>query len=327
MLGHHASIGAAALAFACALLARERAALAIVGGTDDPGDPAVVAVVNDALGAAYCTGALVAPRVVLTAGHCLDVVASAVAFGQDAAKGEHVPVAAYATHPRYSGEGKDFDLAVLVLDHDVTTTPLPTSHAALDASFVGTNVRHVGFGVTSETSASGLGQKRTVTYAITDVDATKLYSGAAAANTCDGDSGGPVLAVLASEGAGERVVGVVSDGPDCHSTGWDDRVDPADVAGWLDPIVADDGAALLASAGPGASAGDDAGAGADGGATAPAASPSSSSGCATAPGSATSPGLLVLLIAAALLYARRREPHDHDPRLRPRARRRRVRRG
>ena len=243
----------------------------MIGGTDDTADPGVVAVVNDFLGA-YCTGSLVAPRVVLTAGHCLEAVANAVVIGSDATKGVRVGVVARVKHPQYTGEGKDFDFAVLVLERDVTeAAPLPRSHTALDASFVGRPVRHVGFGVTSEIGSAGEGTKRTVTYSVTQVDATKIYSGKSTQNTCTGDSGGPALAVVDAEGTDERIVGVVSDGPDCHSTGWDDRVDVQGVASWLDPIVADDGAALAAAAAA-------ADAGASGGDAGSASTPAGSSG-------------------------------------------------
>ena len=45
---------------------------AIVGGEEDPGDPAVVAIyAASSAGSALCTGEVIAPRVVLTAAHCI----------------------------------------------------------------------------------------------------------------------------------------------------------------------------------------------------------------------------------------------------------------
>src|SRR6185295_20195739 len=43
----------------------------IVNGMVDPGDPAVVALLDG--GRAFCTGTLVSPHVVVTAAHCIDV--------------------------------------------------------------------------------------------------------------------------------------------------------------------------------------------------------------------------------------------------------------
>jgi len=43
---------------------------AIVGGTDDNGGPAVVAMNIESTGFTVCTGTPIAPDVVLTAGHC-----------------------------------------------------------------------------------------------------------------------------------------------------------------------------------------------------------------------------------------------------------------
>src|SRR5581483_5133003 len=61
--------------------------------------------------------------------------------------------------------------------------------------------------------------QRAVSHAVTSVDDNFLWSGDATANTCNGDSGGPMLS------ASNQIIGVVSDGPDCHSASADVRVD------------------------------------------------------------------------------------------------------
>ncbi len=200
---------------------------AIVGGTDDGADPAVVAVVSEALNLTLCSGALIGPRTVLTAGHCNfnDV---SVRFGADAqAPSRKVAVRTTLVHPSFTMEGAPYDFALLELDTPVTDiTPLTLRTTPLAQSDVGTTViRHVGFGVSDEATKSGAGHKRTVGYPITRVTDVLVYSGAPGKQTCDNDSGAPGL-VRDPDGT-ERIAGVVSDGPSCHEDGWDGRADLA----------------------------------------------------------------------------------------------------
>jgi trypsin len=209
-----------------------RQAQAVVGGTADDGDPAVVAFL--AGGWPECTGTLIGSRTVLTAGHCAnalgDSVPYEVAFGSDAAHPTRkLAVASQVLHPQYSGEGKDYDFALLELASPADgVAPLPLSTAPLTAADVGASIRHVGFGVSDPEQGTGRGTKRQVTYPITEVDPLVVWSGAVGQQTCNGDSGAPGLLTRAGV---ERVAAVVSDGPDCYDAGWDGRVDA--VADWI----------------------------------------------------------------------------------------------
>jgi hypothetical protein len=208
---------------------------AIIGGTNDADDPAVVAVKMPVFGA-YCSGSLVAPRLVLTAGHCLDEKPSSIVIGESESSESSVKVVSTSAHPKYTAEGADFDLAVLVLEHDAPgVTPLVTNHRALDIAIVGKDVRHVGFGTDREGNLLGIGDKHTITYPVTTIDATKVYSGSNGKNTCDGDSGGPAL--FTGDDGIERIIAVVSNGPSCHEVGWDIRLDHPEVVAWLDPLI------------------------------------------------------------------------------------------
>jgi hypothetical protein len=208
----------------------------VVGGVDDPGDPAVVAFL--AAGAPFCSGTLVGPTAVLTAGHCANGLGSvpySVAFGSDAAHPTlAVPVSDQVLHPQYTVEGAPYDFALLHLVQPVTdVSPVPLSLQALTASDVGQLIRHVGFGVSDPAAGTGSGTKRTASYPITEVDTYVVWSGGQGEQTCTGDSGGPGL--LARDG-GEVLAGVVSSGPDCYDAGWDGRVDV--VASWVTATIA-----------------------------------------------------------------------------------------
>jgi hypothetical protein len=203
----------------------------IRGGTTDDGDPAVVAL--SVLGVySYCTATLIAPHTLLTAGHC-NIDGAEAEFGTNAeSPTQSIDVADVAVHPMYAGEGKPYDFALMKLAKDPDgIAPVILSAIPLGSANIGEIIRHVGFGVTDDTSGSGGGTRRTVSYTLNTVDAVLIYSGAQGEQTCTGDSGGPGFMTL--DGQTEVEVGVVSDGPNCDLSqdGWDDRVDV--VAAWI----------------------------------------------------------------------------------------------
>jgi secreted trypsin-like serine protease len=261
-----------------------RSRAAIVGGTDDPADPAVVAFVVGGL--PFCSGTLIAPRTVLTAGHCANLIGKSdgytVAFGEDASHPTRsVKVAAQVQHPQYTAEGAPYDFALLQLADPVNDiAPARLGTAPLGNQDVGRSIRHVGFGVNDESAGTGRGTKRQASYPITEVDPLIVWSGGPGEQTCDGDSGGPGF--LARDG-GEELAAVVSDGPNCHDAGWDGRVDV--VAPW----IAQTEAAWEIDAGQPV---------ADGGAP-----DSSSGGCASASGSNPLGGA-ALIFAFAIVFLR-----------------------
>jgi hypothetical protein len=200
--------------------------LGIIGGAPSS-DPAVVCLQADTL--PICSGTVVSTHAVLTAGHCANTLGTSVpyfiAFGSDChAPQRRARITAFEVHPRYSGEGKPFDLALARFDPPLVVAPVPVTREGLDA---GAPLRHVGYGTSNELEMSGWGTQRAVTHPLNRLDDDFLYSGDPAANTCYGDSGGPALT------AGQ-LVAVVSDGPDCHSESRDARVDLT----WLDSVLA-----------------------------------------------------------------------------------------
>ncbi|HEY3803288.1 MAG TPA: S1 family peptidase [Kofleriaceae bacterium] len=268
---------------------------AIRGGSADGGDPAVVAL--SVLGVyAYCSATLIAPHTLLTAGHC-NIDGAQAELGSDAnSPTQSIDVADVAVHPMYTGEGKPYDFALMKLAKDPDgIAPVILSAIPLGSANLGEPIRHVGFGVTDDTSGDGGGTRRTVSYPLNTIDAVLIYSGAPNEQTCTGDSGGPGFMTLG--GQTEVEVGVVSDGPNCDLSedGWDDRVDvvaawiATTTSAWDAPPTFESGTGSSMSAPPG-----DAGIGPDA-APGEAETGAHTGGCATTGGGAW---LLALLISA-----------------------------
>jgi len=196
----------------------------IVNGVSDRGrDPAVVGV--DIGGEGLCSGTLVAPRVVVTARHCVSVTSESVACPSKTKQitsnrspkslgilvGDDTETAELVAHGKYvlvpdSDVLCDHDIAAIVLDQDVTGIAFPK--IAKTAPVKGHFVRAVGFGKTGDDGSAGVKLLREHVK-ILDVSAAELEVGEA---TCNGDSGGPAL----DESSGE-LIGVVSrGGPGCE---------------------------------------------------------------------------------------------------------------
>lgn len=205
---------------------------AITHGVDDDGDPAVVALLRS--GRIFCSGTLVAPRVVLTAAHCLTrVQPEAVLFGSGLAnEGALVDVLELRVHPEYepTSVGNDVGLVLLASTAPPDVRPLPL---ALDTVAAGSPVRVVGFGTTSKTDREPR-RKREGRAAIAAVTPSEFTILASPSQTCAGDSGGPAFVVV--DGV-ERLAGVHSAGdPDCTDSGREARVDPH-VASFIAPFL------------------------------------------------------------------------------------------
>lgn len=274
--------------------------LAVLGGTLDTTHEAVVSIATPAGDPRpeLCTGTLVAPKIVLTAGHCTigrETSGLVVGVGPDSsAPTRTLAIAAIHTPSRYdytrAADERGLDIGVIVLAEDAGIAPIPLSDAPIEGT-----LDLVGFGQTSS-DASSRGARNHASVTASVRCSTLLSFGDGKTNGCHGDSGGPLLGKNAS--GAEVVVGIVSFG--------NETCDPPTYA-----VRADAYASFVAAGGDDACTacpppGDDCvaeptDAGTDAQPTPP---EPSSSGCAHAPPRAGGFAFLVMLVVGAAFRMR-----------------------
>jgi hypothetical protein len=218
-------------------------AAAIQGGKKDAGDHAVGLVWLR--GGGFCSGTLVAPDVVLTAGHCVEepVAAFYTGAGDGAAEVGRLPaggfvehrVIAQVAHPSYRSldqcPNPTFDVGLLRLAAPVHGAK-PLALAAQPPP-KGATCRAVGYGVHNQGDKEIVEQRRSATEEVLAVERAAVHLRWKSGVADHGDSGGPLL-------CGGHIVGVTSCGTDGaypdHREVYDARVDR--IADWIQQTAA-----------------------------------------------------------------------------------------
>ena len=233
-----------ALATASAALALTATpSMAIVGGHDAAAG-AYPSVAEVHLGKSFlCTGTLIAPDWVMTAGHCGSITGSAVATpvsfppalidvyigSNQSGQGELVPVAQAIVSPDYIAT-QGYDVTLLKLSRAASHAPTQVAGAGETSSWApGSLETIVGWGATSEGGDTPDTLQEAQVPVTTDAYCAGAYSEFDArtmlcagfpeggVDTCQGDSGGPMFGTTAA--GVRRLVGATSFGEGCARPG------------------------------------------------------------------------------------------------------------
>lgn len=190
---------AACFAALAASLAAAPAAHAIVGGAPAAPDMSrhVVMIVSDR--GSFCSASVIAPDLLLTAGHCVRKGANYRLLTYRDGKPVLSALGGIAIHPQFDAKAYDrrhftVDLALVKLDAPLAGyAPLPL---LAESGIEGAVYRVAGFGLTAQNAGKSGGVLREIALQgappISKVQ-LRLREGSGVGGACQGDSGGPVL--------------------------------------------------------------------------------------------------------------------------------------
>ena len=195
---------------ACDVLGgRAGLAVSILNGVDCSTATSPVVLLNlrggDGLSTGSCSATVIAPRAVLTAGHCLEEGVEGVKVFRGS--GEQIEATSFHRHPRYNGTiDSSFDVGIVLTGEDIQRPAVPVL-LGRDAR-VGEQAIIAGWGQNEGGVSRVLRAGTTKVAAVSaGLIETRYTQGGAVSGVCVGDSGGPVLV---SEGGTWAVAGVTS---------------------------------------------------------------------------------------------------------------------
>lgn len=188
---------------------------AIQGGAVESGFDAVGLLHFDGTGDDFCTGTLISPNVVLTAGHCVSRdgedrtidgfytgAGTAVPYENDSewwTSMKHHSVKAMAAHPRYSSSTCSEDVVdVALVWLETPIADIVPARRSKKSPIVGTQCKAVGFGDNS-LNADGdridtlFGEKRSALVRVSNVTNARVFVDKVTGIPDPGDSGGPLF--------------------------------------------------------------------------------------------------------------------------------------
>ena len=208
---------------ACALLTGPAHAILLGAASRDPnGLRRSVVSIENSIGE-LCSGAVIAPDLVLTAAHCLtDQASYRVVAVNRAFRPQRFRIVAAAVHPAFvpgttPRTQPGVDLAIVKLERPLGQDFVPFDPSLSGLIDAGEGATIAGFGVSSErlkgtartlrqTNLVSLGPVQVANRVLIVVDPQRLAE-TTGAGACRGDSGGPILAAGAG---GYRLSGIIS---------------------------------------------------------------------------------------------------------------------
>jgi secreted trypsin-like serine protease len=251
------------------------AAHAVVGGHDAPAGKYPYVAYVEVAQSFLCTGTLVAPKWIVTAGHCSSLTSEygtpigqpgqliEVSLGTNKAQtdlipgqgpGVHPKVAAVHVNPNYNFllNGSGYDVSLLELATPVSLSSVKVAGRGEESLWkAGTMATIAGFGTTSEGGSLPARLQEAQVPITTDAYAAGAYPSSfesktqivagypqGGVDTCQGDSGGPLLVPAA--GGALRLAGDTSYGDGCARPGKPGiygRVGDATLREWIRSIA------------------------------------------------------------------------------------------
>ncbi len=226
---------AALLIVACdAQLGMDASQTRVIGGHTSAAPPYFAGLHKLGDTSPFCGGSLISPRHVLTAAHCVTRTDGPLAIWPGVGDLHDIPeeiaVTGVRVHPRYNARAIQHDLAVLTLAHDVSRSDFKPI-ALADAQLTPPKLQILGFGNLSRDDHIYPDTLQSAEIALVPYSKCQSVGGPYSytieeqicagdlkhgeRDSCDGDSGGPLI----RKGKPDVLFGIVSWGVDCGRAG------------------------------------------------------------------------------------------------------------